>query len=61
MIKDVGSSLKGGNLLGKQNSLVETWTVIGESGLVQLLVNAYKMKTRHQFYRIDHEPRIKTE
>ena len=32
MAKDVGG---GGKLLGEQDSLVEIWTVIGESGLVQ--------------------------
>ena len=46
MTEDVGN---GGKLLGEQDSLVETWTIIGESGLVQLLRNAYKKKTQHQF------------
>ena len=46
MTKDMGS---GGKLLGEQDSLVETWAVNGESGLVQLLRNAYKMRTQHQF------------
>ena len=34
MAEDVGN---GGKLLGEQDSLVETWIVIGKSGLVQLL------------------------
>ena len=42
MAKDVGN---GGKLLGEQDPLVETWTIIRESGLVQLLRNAYKMRT----------------
>ena len=46
MEEDVGSSEK---LLGERDSLVQTWTVIGESGLVQLLINSYKMRTQHQF------------
>ena len=45
---DVGSYLNGGKSLGKQDSLVKTWTIIGESGLVQLLRNAYKMESKHQ-------------
>ena len=36
MAKNVGS---GGKFLRKQDSLAETWTLIGESGLVQLLRN----------------------
>ena len=31
MAKDVGIYLSGGKLLGEQDFLVETWTVIGES------------------------------
>ena len=31
MTEDVGSSRK---LLGEQDSLVETWTLIGESGML---------------------------
>ena len=45
MTEDVGN---GGKLLGEQDSLVETWTVIGESGLVELLRNSYQ-RTQHQF------------
>ena len=45
---DVGSNLNGGKSLGKQDSLVKTWTIIGESGLMQLLINAYKMESKHQ-------------
>ena len=56
MVEDLGN---GGNLLGEQDSLVETRTVIEESRLVQLLENAYKMRTQHQFLR-DHQPRLKT-
>ena len=56
LVEDVDSSEK---LLGEQDSLVETWTVIGGSGLVQLLRNAYKMMTQHQF-KGDDQPRIKT-
>ena len=52
MAEYVDSYLKGGKLHGEQASLVETWTVIGESGLVQLLRNAYKRRTQHQFWRI---------
>ena len=48
MAEDVGSG-SGGKLLGEKNSLVETWTVIGESGLVLLLRNAYKRRTQLQF------------
>ena len=40
---------RGEKLLGEQDSLVKTWTVIVESGLVQLLRNAYKMRNQHQF------------
>ena len=29
-------------------TLVETWTIIEESGLRQLLINAYKKKSQHQ-------------
>ena len=57
MAEDLGN---GGNLLGEKNSLVETRTIIRESGLVQLLENAYKKRTQHQFLR-DHQPRLKTE
>ena len=32
----------------KNKTLVETWTVIGESGLEQLLRNAYKRELKHQ-------------
>ena len=46
MVKDVDSSEK---LLGKQDSLIEIWTVIRESELIQLLINAYKMMTLLQF------------
>ena len=46
MAKDVGS---GGKLLGEKDSLVETWTSVGESGLVQLLRNSYKRRSQHQF------------
>ena len=34
MAEDVGNYLKGGKLLEEQDSVVETWTAIGESGLV---------------------------
>ena len=37
----------GGKLLGNK-TLVETWTIIGESGLGQLLKNAYKRESKHQ-------------
>ena len=37
----------GGKLFGEQDSLLETWTVIGENGLVQLL----KIIAQHQFER----------
>ena len=47
MAEDVGSYLNGGKSLGEQDSLVETWTVIVESGLVQLLINAYKRESKH--------------
>ena len=46
MAEDVGSD---GKLLKKQDCLMERWTIIGESGLVQLLINAYKKMTLHQF------------
>ena len=46
MAEDVGS---GGKLLGEQDSLVETWKVIGGRGSGQFLRNAYKRKTQHQF------------
>ena len=46
MVEDVGS---GGKLLVEQDSLVEIWIVIRENGLMQLLKNAYKMRTQHQF------------
>ena len=36
---------RGGKLLGEQDSLVETWTVIEESGLMQLRRNAYKSRS----------------
>ena len=39
---DMGNYLNGGKSLREQYSLVDTWTIIGESGLVQLLRNAYK-------------------
>ena len=29
-------------------TLMKTWTVIGESGLLQLLINAYKRELKHQ-------------
>ena len=45
---DVGSYLNGGKSLREQDSLVETWTIIGESGLVQLLRNTYKRESKHQ-------------
>ena len=32
----MGNYLNGEKLLKKQASLVETWTIIGESGLMQL-------------------------
>ena len=48
MAKDVGN-LNGEKLFGEQDSLVETWTVFGESGLIQLFLNAYKIRTQHQF------------
>ena len=38
---------KWGKLLGNK-TLVRTWTVIGESRLVQLLRNVYDRKTQHQ-------------
>ena len=44
MAEDVGSGVK---LLGEQDSLVETWKIIRESGLVQLFRNAYKRRTQH--------------
>ena len=34
MVEDVDSYLKGGKLFWEQDSLMETWTVIRESGLV---------------------------
>ena len=34
MVEGVSSYLNGGKLLGEQDSLVETWTIIGESELV---------------------------
>ena len=46
MAEDVGS---GGKLFGEQDSLVETRTIFGESELVQLLRNVYKMRIQHQF------------
>ena len=46
MAEDVGSS---GKLLREKDSLVETWTIVGESGLVQLLINSYKRSSQHQF------------
>ena len=46
MAKDMGSGEK---LLGEQDSLVETWKVIGERGSRQLLRNAYQRKTQHKF------------
>ena len=46
MAEDVGS---GGKLFGEQDSLVLTRTIIGESELVQLLRNVYKMRIQHQF------------
>ena len=49
MTEDVDSYLNGGKSLGEQDSLVETWTLNGESGLVELFKNAYKMRTQHQF------------
>ena len=56
MAEDVDSYLNCGKLLREQDFLVETWTVIGEIGLVQLLRNAYKRRTQHQFERmIDHD------
>ena len=48
MAEDMSSYLKGGKLLKKQDSLVETWTVVGESGHVQLLRNAYKRESKHR-------------
>ena len=42
---DVGSYLNDGKSLGEQDSLVETWTIIRESRLVQLLKNAYKRES----------------
>ena len=47
MAEDVSNYLKGGKLL-EQDSLVETWTTVGESGLVQLLRNAHKRESKHQ-------------
>ena len=32
--------------LGNKN-FMETWTIIGESGLGQLLINSYKTKSKH--------------
>ena len=52
MAEDVDSYLNGGKLLREQDFLVETLTVIGEIGLVQLLRNAYKRTTQHQFERM---------
>ena len=46
MVEDVGS---GGKLFGEQDSLVDIWIVIGESGLVHLLKNVYERRTQHQF------------
>ena len=40
--QDVGTYLNGGKSLGEQDSLVETWIIIGESGLMQLLINKDK-------------------
>ena len=39
--EDVGSYLNGGKSLGEQDFLVETWTISGESRLMQLFRNAY--------------------
>ena len=46
IVEDVSG---GGKLLGEQDFLVETLTIIRESGLIQLLINAYKRRTQHQF------------
>ena len=50
MAEDVGSD---GKLLEEQDCLVET--IIGESGLVQLLINAYIKMTQHHFKRIKNQ------
>ena len=31
---------------------METWTIFGESGLVQLLINAYKRESKHHRKRL---------
>ena len=36
---------RGGKLLGEQDSLVETWTAIKESGLMQLRRNTHKNRS----------------
>ena len=43
----MGNYLKGRKLLKEQNSLVKTWIAVGESGLMQLLRNAYKRELKH--------------
>ena len=38
-----------GKLLEEQDSLVETWAVIGEVGWCSYLENAYKRRIEYQF------------